>query len=365
MQNTQTVIAGISGGVDSSVAACLLKQHGFQVTGVNIRVLDAPFSEPCIEPSPLIISDHPDFQIPVFSLNLSARFFDKVIGYFREEYLAGKTPNPCMVCNKSIKWHGLLESAKMLGAEFIATGHYARTAFSEGRHRLFKGTDRQKDQSYFLWMLAERELSKTILPLGGLTKPEVRELARHFAVRAAEKKESQEICFVPHDDYCSYLANSIPGLEQQVQGGKIVDRQDKTIGQHRGYPFYTIGQRRGLGISAAEPLYVTGIDPLRNRITVGPKSDLECRKLLASGLNWIGIDPPAAAFESFGRIRYRDRETPCTIEPMEKNRAHITFREPKHAVTPGQAVVFYHTDEVLGGGFISQVYQPMKSRFFQ
>lgn len=362
MPEEQTVVAGISGGVDSAVAACLLKQQGYKVIGLNIRVLDAPVAEPCIEPSPLVISDHPDFQIPVYSLNLSSRFFDEVIGYFRTDYLEGRTPNPCMVCNKRVKWHGLLEGAGMLGAEFIATGHYARTAFSEGRHRLFKGTDRQKDQSYFLWMLAQEELSKTLLPLGGLCKPEVRELARQFGVRAAEKKESQEICFVPHDDYCSYLCNSIPGLEQQVAGGEIVDRQGNVLGRHRGYPFYTIGQRRGLGISASEPLYVTGLDPLGNRITVGPKSDLECRTLLAAGLNWIGIDPPSASFESLARIRYRDREAPCIIEPQEKNQALVTFLEPKHAVTPGQAVVFYHTDEVLGGGFISHVHQPLKSR---
>ncbi|MBM3163736.1 MAG: tRNA 2-thiouridine(34) synthase MnmA [Chlorobi bacterium] len=358
MQNQRTVITGISGGVDSAVAACLLKKQGYEVTGLNIRVLDNREEKPSIQPSQLIISNHPDFQIPVFSLNLSMRFFDRVIRYFRNDYLSGRTPNPCMVCNKTVKWYGLIEGARLLGATMIATGHYARTAGSEGRHRLFKGIDRAKDQSYFLWMLSQDDLAKTLLPLGGLKKPEVRELARTFGVRAAEKKESQEICFVPNDDYSAYLKNSIPGLEEQVSGGEIVDAGGRVLGRHRGYPFYTIGQRRGLGISSPEPLYVTGIDPEHNRITAGRRTDLDCLCLTVSDLNWIGIDAPASAFETSARIRYRDRETPCTVEPLNRNEATVAFRTPKHAVTPGQAAVFYRGDEVLGGGFINRIMQP-------
>lgn len=357
MNSSPAVVTGISGGVDSAVAACLLQKEGYRVIGINIRILDTHDENPSLHPSHLVVSDHPDFQIPVFSLNLSAKFFDEVILYFRNDYISGRTPNPCMVCNRTIKWYGLLEGARMIGAEKIATGHYARTSFSDGRYRLLKGSDQQKDQSYFLWMLRQSDLSKTLLPLGGLKKTEVRELARTFGVRAAEKKESQEICFVPNDDYSAYLKNSIPGLEEQVSGGEIVDAGGKVLGRHRGYPFYTIGQRRGLGISAQEPLYVTGVDPQHNRIRVGSKGDLECRSLTASGLNWIGIEPPSSAFETSARIRYRDRETPCTVEPLNRNEANVAFRTPKHAVTPGQAVVFYRSNEVLGGGIIDTVHQ--------
>ncbi|NTV98993.1 MAG: tRNA 2-thiouridine(34) synthase MnmA, partial [Chlorobiaceae bacterium] len=245
MEKQKKIVVGISGGVDSAVSACLLAKEGYSVTGLNIRVLDTIDGAPSLQPSPLVISDHPDFRIPVFSLNLSGRFSEEVVRYFHDDYLAGRTPNPCMVCNKKIKWYGLLEGAKLLGADFVATGHFAGTSFSDGRYRLYKGADPEKDQSYFLWMLTQEDLSRTVFPLGRLRKSEVRALARSFGVRAAEKKESQEICFVPQDDYCSYLKNAIPGLGERVAGGEIVDGEERVIGKHQGYPFYTIGQRRG------------------------------------------------------------------------------------------------------------------------
>ncbi|NTW81875.1 MAG: tRNA 2-thiouridine(34) synthase MnmA [Chlorobiaceae bacterium] len=353
MTQKKKIVVGISGGVDSAVSACLLLRQGFSVTGLNIRVLDTPDERPALQTSQLVISDHEDFQIPVFTLNLSGKFRDDVIHYFHEDYLAGKTPNPCMVCNKKIKWFGLFEGAKQLGAEYVATGHFASTTFKDGRYRLFKGADLQKDQSYFLWMLTQKDLSKTIFPLGRYTKPEVRSLAREFGVRAAEKKESQEICFVPHDDYCGYLVNAIPGLEKRVSGGEIVDEHGRVIGRHRGYPFYTIGQRRGLGVSAREPLYVNALDPEHNRIHVGSKATLESRKILVSGMNWIGVEKPESPMKATGKIRYRDRETPCIIEPLPENSFTVTFDSVKNAVAAGQAAVFYRDDEVIGGGFIS------------
>jgi len=277
MKKDTTVLVGISGGVDSATAACMLVSEGYRVIGLNIRVLDSPESNPTLQPSPLIVSNREEFRIPVYTLNLSKRFRENVIHYFQEEYLAARTPNPCIVCNKKIKWAGLLEAANMLQADFVATGHYASTSFSDGRFHLHKGADTKKDQSYFLWMLQQEELSKTILPLGPLTKPEVRELARVYGVPAAEKKESQEICFVPGDDYCHYLEQAIPDLADRVQGGELVDASGTVIGHHRGYPFYTIGQRRGLGAATGEPIYVTSIDPVHNRIHTGKKTNLLSR----------------------------------------------------------------------------------------
>jgi tRNA-specific 2-thiouridylase len=355
MTSQQHVIIGLSGGVDSATAACLLVRQGSRVTGLNVRVLDTPEESPVLKPSAMRVSDREEFDFPVFTLNLSAKFAHDVIGYFHDDYLAGRTPNPCMVCNKTVKWFGLFEAMRMLGADFVATGHYARTELRDGMTLLRKGVDEQKDQSYFLWMLSQAELAKTLFPLGGYTKPEVRELARSFGVHAAEKKESQEICFVPHDDYCAYLAGAIPGLEAKVAGGEIVDQAGKVIGHHRGYPFYTIGQRRGIGIATGEAVYVTAIDAAHNRIQVGTKENLESCTLIASGLNWSGITTPDAPFEAEARIRYRDRQSACTVEPLDDGRAQVTFRKPKQGVACGQAVVFYDGDVVLGGGIIVEV----------
>ncbi len=354
MITQQNVIIGLSGGVDSAAAACLLVRQGYRVTGLNIRVLDTLDDVPVLTPSAMRISDREAFDFPVFTLNLSAKFARDVIGYFHSDYLNGRTPNPCMVCNKAIKWHGLFEAMRQLGADLVATGHYARTELRDGVTRLLKGVDSEKDQSYFLWMLSQSELSKTLFPLGGYTKAEVRKLARSFGVHAAEKKESQEICFVPHDDYCAYLADAIPDLAARVEGGEIIDQASQVIGHHRGYPFYTIGQRRGLGIATGEPVYVTKINAERNRIQVGSKADLECHSLIATDMNWSGITVPDAPFETEAKIRYRDRQSACMVETLENNRARVTFRELKHGVACGQAVVFYNGQEVLGGGIIAE-----------
>ncbi|NTU92689.1 MAG: tRNA 2-thiouridine(34) synthase MnmA [Chlorobiaceae bacterium] len=361
MNTEKKVVVGLSGGVDSAVAACILARQGYRVTGLNIRVLDEPDHEPSLSHSALRVSDRQEFSFPVFTLNLSGKFRKEVIGYFHDAYLCGKTPNPCMVCNKNVKWSGLLDAMHLLGADYAATGHYARTELVDGRHRLYKGIDHRKDQSYFLWMLGRSELSKTLFPLGGFTKPEVREMAREFGVLAAEKKESQEICFVPGDDYASYLSGALPGLGERVAGGEIVDREGKVIGHHRGYPFYTIGQRRGLGISTGEPAYVTEIDAVNNRIRIGSKKELECLALRATGLNWIGIDRPEEPVEASARIRYRDRESRCLIGPAEGDAVTVSFPTPKSAVAAGQAIVFYHEDEVLGGGTISGVINTLKT----
>lgn len=354
MKEKEHVVVGISGGVDSAVAACILIDQGYRVTGLNIKVLDHSDDNLSLEKSPLCISDRAKYSFPVFSLNLSGSFKKDIIAYFQQDYLAGRTPNPCMVCNKLIKWRGLLKGANLLGASRVATGHYARIDCGSGKCRLLKGTDRQKDQSYFLWMLDNEELSKTILPVGDLTKPEVRELARRFGVKSAEKKESQEICFVPDNDYREFLKSSLPGLSEKLKGGEIVDPEGRIIGRHSGYPFYTIGQRKGLGISSPEPLYVSRLDADKNRLHVGGKTMLQSRKLFAGQMNWTGISCPKTPRRAAARIRYRDTEEACTIFPAGKNRVEVVFDKAKQSITPGQAVVFYLENQVIGGGIIEE-----------
>lgn len=347
------MLVGLSGGVDSSVAACMLVRQGFEVTGLHLQLHAEGEDATRPEPMEMRISDRKEFDIPVYRFNLSGRFRREVEDYFREEYLAAHTPNPCMLCNKTVKWAGLLEAARLLDAELVSTGHYARTAFREGRHRLLAGLDPKKDQSYFLWMLSEEEIARTLFPLGEHTKQEVRELARSFGVTAAEKKESQEICFIPGDDYRSWLAASVPGLRERLEGGGILDPSGKLIGSHHGYPFYTVGQRRGLGTATGEPVYVTSIDPETNTLHTGPRSALLSTTLRVGRLNWIAFDPPAAPFEATARIRYRDTAAPCTLTPKEGGEIEVVFAEPKSALTPGQAAVFYRGEEVLGGGIIT------------
>lgn len=354
MMEKKHFIVGVSGGVDSAVAACVLIEQGCRVTGLNIKVLDHSDDSLQLEKSPLITSDLPAYRFPVFSLNLSGSFRREIIGYFQQDYLAGRTPNPCMVCNKLIKWHGLLKGADMLLGDYVATGHYARIDCRKGRYRLLKGADRQKDQSYFLWMLTSEELSRTVFPVGGFTKQEVRELARRFGVRSAEKKESQEICFVPDNNYREFLKSSLPDLSEKLKGGEIVDAEGKIIGRHAGYPFYTIGQRKGLGVSSPEPLYVNRLDAEKNRIHVGSRTALQCRKLIAGGMNWPGTTCPDLPARAAARIRYRDTEEACTIAPAGENQVEVVFDKPKQSVTPGQAVVFYLQDEVIGGGIIEE-----------
>ncbi len=354
MKEKEHVIVGISGGVDSAVAACMLIEKGYRVTGLHIKVLDHSDDNLHLEKSPLLISDREEYRFPIFSLNLSGSFRKGIITYFQQEYLSGRTPNPCMVCNKLIKWKGLLKGADLLKGDAVATGHYARIECRNGTCRILKGTDSRKDQSYFLWMLGNEELSKTMLPVGDLTKPEVRELARRFGVRSAEKKESQEICFVPDNDYRGFLKSSLPDLSEKLKEGKIIDSDGTVIGRHAGYPFYTIGQRKGLGLSSPEPLYVNRLDAEKNLIRVGGKAMLRCSRLIAEQMNWTGIGCPDGPTRAAARIRYRDTEEPCSVLPAGENRVEVIFDKPKQSVTPGQAVVFYMGDEVIGGGIITE-----------
>lgn len=359
--NAQRVAVAMSGGVDSSVTAAILKQQGHDVIGISMRVWDPVtfFAErsgdapPCPPPDAVsnarLIADQ--LCIPFHEVNFEQEFRRIVVDDFVGEYCHGRTPNPCARCNRFIKFGLLLDRALALGATMLATGHYARIERDrEGFFRLLKGADPKKDQSYFLFDLTQEQLSRSMFPLGGMTKTEVRALADRLDLRIADKGESQEICFIPDDDYVRFLEE---GPIQRDLSGEIVTADGKVVGRHHGTYRYTVGQRRGLGIAWSEPLYVLGIDTARNRVVVGPKQELNRSGLYAKDLNWI-MPAPAAEFAATCKIRYRHLPVPCRVIPREANRVEVRFLEPEKSVTPGQAVVFHDGDRVLGGGWIEE-----------
>jgi len=354
------VVVAMSGGVDSSVAAAILKEEGYQVIGVTMQIWPSDeladegdrFGGCCglgaIEDAKRVAYK---LGIPHYVMNFRDIFAQKVIANFCREYSLGRTPNPCIRCNQYIKFDALLERAKGLGADFVATGHYARIEKDKasGRYLLKKGIDRRKDQSYVLYPLTQEQLGHTLLPIGNVTKERVREIARELELPVAAKPESREICFIPDNDYAKFLKEYIP---QAVKPGPILDRQGSAVGEHRGILFYTIGQRKGLGISAKEPLYVTTIEPERNAIVVGDKEEVYGNELIASKLNWITIAKLKQPTTIKAKIRYLHLEAEAAITPLDGDRVYVKFKEPQMAITPGQAVVFYDHDTVIGGGTI-------------
>ena len=356
------VVVAMSGGVDSSVAAAILKQEGYEVIGVTMQIWPSNkqayevdrFGGCCglgaVEDAKRVAYK---LGIPHYVMNFRDIFGQKVIGDFCREYSLGRTPNPCIRCNQYIKFDALLERAKGLGADLVATGHYTRTEKDEanGRYLLKKGVDQRKDQSYVLYPLTQEQLEHTLLPIGNFTKQRVREIARELELPVAAKPESQEICFIPDDDYPKFLKEHIP---QAVKPGPILNEQGSTLGEHRGILFYTIGQRKGLGISAKEPLYVIAIDREKNAIVVGGKEKVYGNKLIASGLNWITVAKLKQPIMVKAKIRYRHKEAEAEITPWDKDQVYVKFKEPQVAITPGQAIVFYNGDTVIGGGTIEQ-----------
>ena len=354
------VVVAMSGGVDSSVAAALLKQEGYQVIGVSLQIWPSngqtneedKFGGCCglsaIEDAKRVAYK---LGIPHYVMNFRDIFARKVIANFCREYSLGRTPNPCIRCNRYIKFDALLDRAKGLGAALLATGHYARVDKdgASDRYLLKKGLDRRKDQSYVLYSLTQEQLRHTRLPIGNFTKERVREIARELVPPVAAKPESQEICFIPDDDYPEFLKEYIP---QAVTPGPILDEQGSILGKHRGILFYTIGQRKGLGISAEEPLYVIAIEPERNTIVVGSKQRVYGNELIAAKLNWITMAELKQPITVKAKIRYLHQEAEAEIAPLDVDRVHVKFKEPQMAITPGQAVVFYDGDIVIGGGTI-------------
>ena len=353
------VVCAMSGGVDSSLRAALLVEQGYDVIGVTMRLSDDSRDFVDNDRGCCSLSAVDDARrvceiigIPHYAMNFREMFKEKVIDYFLADYAKGWTPNPCIACNRYVKFEGLLQKALSLGAEYVATGHYARIAQdATGRFLLQKGVDEKKDQSYALYHLNQQSLAHFLLPLGGMTKVHTRELAEKYRLPVAHKPDSQEICFVPHDDYKAYLREKNPAC---LHPGDIVDRQGHVLGHHEGVPLYTIGQRKGLGIAAPEPRYVVALDMTHNRVIVGGKDDVYAKGLIAGDLNWIAIDELAEPLEVMAKIRYGRREGKAIVRPAENGRVQVDFAEPQRAITPGQSVVFYRGDNVVGGGIIEQ-----------
>jgi len=345
----------MSGGVDSSMAAVLLHEQGYEVVGGMMRLWaeeGGPANRCC---SPQAIEDARQvcqmLGVPFHVFDFEAEFKRHVVDYFIAEYGRGRTPNPCLACNMHLKFGLLLRKALASGANYLATGHYARVGRVEGQYQLLKGVDASKDQSYVLYMLGQDELAHLLLPLGGYTKEEVRAMARERELPAAEREESQEICFTM-GDYRPFLRKQ-PGLV--FKPGPIVDVDGKMIGQHKGLPAYTIGQREGLGIAAPHPLYVLEIDTDRNALVAGPRRSLARQELTAREVNFVSGKPPLEPVEIAAKIRYRAPEARATLTFVDRDEVKVRFIEPQLAITPGQGVVFYQRERVIGGGIIEEV----------
>ncbi|MFZ0828082.1 MAG: tRNA 2-thiouridine(34) synthase MnmA [Verrucomicrobiia bacterium] len=374
------VVCGMSGGVDSSATAALLLEQGYDVIGITLKL----WPQDCVNRAedkccgPQAVTDARSvchkLGIPYYLIDEAAEFQKHVINYFADEYKAGRTPNPCVMCNQTLKFGRLIDRADQLGAQYIATGHFARVEFSPhlagktdlpvspdarqriptksaGRYHLKRGRDLKKDQSYFLFSLRQDQLARALFPLGEKTKSDTREVARHCQLKTADKAESMEICFVPDKDYGKFLQEA--NLAQKHHGN-IVDLHGQVLGHHDGIEFYTIGQRKGLGLTTSKPVYVIELDAESNRVVVGDDSALDRDEFIVERCNWIAFDELSAPAEVTAKIRYNHPGTAATLTPLGPGRARVKLHEPQRAITPGQAAVFYQDDLVLGGGWITK-----------
>ena len=366
------IAVAMSGGVDSSAAAAILKEQGHELVGFTMQLWDQrrginvdgngdPLPSRCCSLDDVYDARRvaEELGFPFYVLNLERDFERDVVQPFVTSYLNGETPIPCVSCNSRLKFASLDRLAVSLGCQKVATGHYARVEFDAvaNRYRLFRGRNEQKDQSYFLWELTQEQLSRALFPLGEMSKPEARQAAREHGLAIAEKKESQEICFVPDGDYAGFIDRYLAAenaTERLPGEGEIVDTSGRVIGKHGGIHRYTIGQRRGIGIADERPLYVISVQAEQNRVTVGSPEDLLSDEFTAAGVNWIALDDPQTAVRAAVRVRYRHVAAPASITPLENGRVRVVFDEPQRAITPGQATVFYQDDEVVGGGWITR-----------
>ena len=353
----------MSGGVDSSVATALLVEQGYEVSGLMMRLWSEPGGEAGNRCCTLDAVDSArrvadTLGIPFYLFDVEATFRAHVVDYFVREYAAGRTPNPCLMCNQHIRFDVLLHRALALDARYLATGHYVRLRHTDGRYRLLKAVDARKDQSYVLYMLDQETMRHLLFPLGDHVKEQVREMARQRGLPVADRAESQDLCFLAGGDYRQFLQREAP---EAVRPGPIVDRSGQVLGQHKGLPCYTIGQRRGLGIAAPEALYVLEIDAARNALVVGTAAELGQTELTASGISYVSGKVPPQPLRVMARIRYKAKEVSALLTPLPGDRACLHFDYPLRDITPGQGVVFYQGEELVGGGIIENRELRMKN----
>lgn len=357
------ILVAMSGGIDSSVAAMMLHDEGYEVVGITMKTWDYASAGGSKKETGCCsldsINDARNLAVNRgfhhMILDIRNEFGDHIIDNFVDEYLAGRTPNPCVLCNTHIKWEALLKRANMLDCELIATGHYAQTREENGRYLVSKGLDASKDQSYVLWGLSQESLQRSRFPLGGFHKAEIRQMARdHGFHELATKAESYEICFIPDNDYRGFLDRRVEGLAEKVEGGLFKDIDGNVLGHHRGYPYYTVGQRKGLGLAFGDPMYVLEIRPEKNEVLLGPKEQLNKTTMYVRNPNLIKIDQIDGELEATTKIRYKDKGALSSITPEEDGRLRVDFFEPVLAIAPGQSAVFYDGNDVIGGGFIAR-----------
>ncbi len=366
MSRNGRVLVAMSGGIDSTVAAVMLKEQGYEVIGITMKTWDYQNSGgnkketgccslDSINDARAIAVEH---GIHHFILDIRDEFGDFVIDNFVEEYIAGRTPNPCVLCNTHIKWQALLKRADKLECEFIATGHYAKSRIEDGRYIVSKGTDENKDQSYVLWGLSQESLARTMLPLGKFRKTEIKQMALDWGYdELVKKSESYEICFIPDNDYRSFLKRKVDGLEEKVDGGNFVFIDGTVVGKHRGYPFYTIGQRKGLEIAMGRPVYVIEIDAQKNIVYLGDEEHLQRRGMMVHNVNLQKYGEVKDGLEVITKIRYKDEGAFSTMYAGENGEVKTVFEHGVMAIAPGQSAVWYEGEDVLGGGNILKSFE--------